>query len=257
MANVLIIGANQGIGYYLIERLLELENTVTVLDVQISAIEILKEKYQKTVLPIVADARNFSSIENGVCCAIEHFGDIDIAIHNACLCTFESERDTGYEVYQNVMDVNYFGALRLIKTVLPHMRKAKKGRVIFTSSGVGVTGFANISPYAASKGAIESLAKCLQIENEEYGISFHLFHPPLTNTKSASGISVPKEFKAEAKKVGYGLANNIWSKRFVICHSASQAAQMKFSYRHPLFIGKMMTKATKRALKIEKNKTPY
>lgn len=253
MANVLIIGANQGIGYYLAEKLLELGNTVTVLDIQIGAIEILKDNYQKTVLPIVADARNLSSIENGVRCAIEHFGDIDIAIHNACLCTFERERDTEYEVYHNVMDVNYFGALRLIKTVLPPMRKAKKGRVIFTSSGVGVTGFSNISPYAASKGAIESLAKCLQIENEEYGISFHLFHPPLTNTKSASGISVPKEFKADAKKVGYGLANNIWSKKFVICHSASQAAQIKFSYRHPLFIGKMMAKATKRALKIEKD----
>ncbi len=253
MANVLIIGANQGIGYYLAEKLLELGNTVTVLDIQIGAIEILKDNYQKTVLPIVADARNLSSIENGVRCAIEHFGDIDIAIHNACLCTFERERDTEYEVYHNVMDVNYFGALRLIKTVLPPMRKAKKGRVIFTSSGVGVTGFSNIYPYAASKGAIESLAKCLQIENEEYGISFHLFHPPLTNTKSASGISVPKEFKADAKKVGYGLANNIWSKKFVICHSASQAAQIKFSYRHPLFIGKMMAKATKRALKIEKD----
>lgn len=253
MAHILIIGANEGIGYYLVERLLELENRVTVLDIQINTIEILKEKYQNTVLPIVADARNLSSIENGVHRAIEYFGDIDIAIHNACLCTFESEHDTGYEVYQNVMDINYFGALRLIKTVLPHMRKAKKGRIIFTSSGVGVTGFANISPYAASKGAIESLAKCLQIENEEYGISFHLFHPPLTNTKSALGISVPKEFKAEAKKVGYGLANRIWSKKFVICHSASQSVQMKFSYRCPLFIGKMMTKATKRALKLEKD----
>ena len=252
MANVLIVGADQGIGYYLVERLLELENTVTVLDIQISAIDILKEKYQDTVLPIIADARNLSSIENGVHSAIEHFGDIDIAIHNACLCTFSNEHDTGYEVYQNVMDVNYFGALRLTKTVLPHMRKAKKGRIIFTSSGVGVTGFLNISPYAASKGAIESLAKCLQIENEEYGISFHLFHPPLTNTKSASGISVPKEFKAEAKKVGYGLANHIWSKKFIICHSASQTAQIKFSYRYPLFIGKMMTQATKRALKTEK-----
>ena len=253
MANILIIGANQGIGYYLVERLLELGNTVTVLDIEINAIEILKEKYQKQVLSIVADARNLPSIENGVYQAIEHFGNIDIAIHNACLCTFESEHDTGYEIYQDVMDVNYFGALRLIKTVLPHMRKAKKGRIIFTSSGVGVTGFSNISPYAASKGAIESLAKCLQIENEEYGISFHLYHPPLTNTKSASGISVPKEFKAEAKKVGYRLANHIWSKKFVICHSASQTVQMKFSYRHPLFIGKMMTKATKRALKLEKH----
>lgn len=48
------------------------------------------------------------------------------------------------------------------------------------------------------------MAKGLQIENEEYGITFHLFHPPLTNTKSASGISVPIEFKAEAKKLDMG-----------------------------------------------------
>ena len=252
MANILIVGADQGIGYYLVERLLESGNKAAVLDIQINAVEILKEKYQEAVLPIIADARNLSSIENGVRRAIEHLGDIDIAIHNACLCTFESEHDTGYEIYQNVMDVNYFGALRLAKTVLPHMRKAQKGRIIFTSSGVGITGFSNISPYASSKGAIESLAKCLQLENAEYGITFHLFHPPLTNTKSASGISVPKEFKAEAKKVGYGLADHIWSKKFVICHSAFQAAQMKFSYRHPLFIGNMMTKAAKNAIEPEK-----
>ena len=57
------------------------------------------------------------------------------------------------------MDVNYFGALRLSKLILPFMREKKEGRIIFTSSGVGVTGFGNISPYASSKGAIESLAK--------------------------------------------------------------------------------------------------
>lgn len=101
MANVLVVGANQGIGYYLVERLLELGNTVTVLDIQIHAIEILKEKYQKTLLPIIADARSLSGIENSVLQAIQKFGDIDIAIHNACLCTFESERDTDYEIYQN------------------------------------------------------------------------------------------------------------------------------------------------------------
>ncbi len=252
MANILIVGANQGIGYYLVERLLALGNTVTVLDIEINGIENLQAKYPKQVLAIVADARDLGSIEHGVQKAIEQFGEIDIAIHNACLCTFDSEPNTEFKVYQDVMDVNYFGALRLAKAVLPRMRKAKKGRMILTSSGVGVTGFANISPYAASKGAIESLAKCLQIENEAYGISFHLFHPPLTNTKSASGIPVPKEIKADARKVGYGLADHIWSKKFVICPSASQAVQMKFSYRHPLFVGRMMTKATKRALKLGK-----
>ena len=178
---------------------------------------------------------------------MKQFGMIDVAIHNACMCTFDSEQDTDYEVYQKVMDINYFGALRLAKTVLPYMREAKKGRVIFTSSGVGVTGFANISPYASTKGAMESLAKCLEIENEAYGISFHLFHPPLTNTASASGLPIPKEFKADPKKVGYGLAERMMSDKFVICHSVSQALQMKFSYRHPLFIGRMMTKMTNRA----------
>lgn len=252
MANIIIVGANQGIGYYLTERLLELAHSVTVLDIQLSGISRLQEKYPDTLLPIIADAQQLESIEKGVKQAVERFGNIDIAVHNACMCTFDSEPDTNYEVYQKVMDINYFGALRLAKTVLPFMRKAKKGRIIFTSSGVGVTGFANISPYASTKGAIESLAKCLEIENEEYGISFHLFHPPLTNTASASGLPIPKEFKADPKKVGYGLAEHIWSKRFVICHSISQALQMKFSYHHPLFIGRMMTKMTKRA---DKNQT--
>ena len=94
MANVLVVGANRGIGYYLAERLLQLGNTVTVLDIQIQEIEKLKEKYQKVLLPIIADARSLSGIENGVLQAVQNFGDIDIAIHNACLCTFESERDT-------------------------------------------------------------------------------------------------------------------------------------------------------------------
>ena len=114
MANILIVGANQGIGYYLVERLLALGNTVTVLDLEIHAVELLKEKYPAQVLPIVADAQDLQSIERGVHQAIDQFGEIDIAIHNACLCTFESEHDTGYDVYQDVMDVNFFGALRLV-----------------------------------------------------------------------------------------------------------------------------------------------
>ena len=243
MANILIVGADQGIGYYLVERLLEVGNSVTVLDRQTEHVEMLKERYPEGLLTVLADACDASGIENGVRRAVEQFGAVDIAVHNACLCTFENERDTGCEVYQKVMDVNYFGALRLTKAVLLFMRKVGRGRIIFTSSGVGVTGFSNISPYAASKGAIESLAKCLKIENEGYGISFHLFHPPLTDTKAASGISVPKEFKADARKVGYGLADHIWSKKFVICHCAGQAAQMMLTYHFPLSIGKMMTRA--------------
>ena len=178
---ILIVGANRGIGYYMVKRLLELGNFISVLDIEMDNLKELRENYPDKFISIIADAAKDEDIKNGVFETIKQFGKIDIAIHNACLCTFESESNSNYELYSKVMNINFFGALRLSKAVLPGMRKQGFGRIIFSCSGVGVTGFGNISPYASSKGAIESLAKCLEIENQRYGISFHLFHPPLTD----------------------------------------------------------------------------
>lgn len=246
MSNILIVGANQGIGYHMVSRLLEKGNNVAVLDICTDNISKLTNVYPETLLICNADATNENSLSDGINSVMDTFGKIDIAIHNACFCTFEAEQNTDYETYRKVMDVNYYGALRLSKLILPFMRKEKAGRIIFTSSGVGVTGFGNISPYASSKGAIESLAKCLEIENQEYGVTFHIMHPPLTDTASASGLPVPKAFMADAEKVGRGLADNIHSKKFVICHSINQALQMKLCYSHPVYMGKMMWKMTQR-----------
>ena len=56
MANILIVGADQGIGYYLVERLLEVGNSVTVLDRQTEHVEMLKERYPEGLLTVLADA---------------------------------------------------------------------------------------------------------------------------------------------------------------------------------------------------------
>ena len=153
---------------------------------------------------------------------------------------------TAEETYRDVMDVNYFGALHLSRAVLPYMKSQKKGKVVFTSSGVGVTGFADISPYASSKGAIEALAKCLAIEHRDYGITFHIFHPPLTRTKSAEPLPVPKEFKADPEKVGTGLAKHIEKRSFIICHSFGQKMQTAVCYLFSVGMGKLMSKMTAR-----------
>ena len=58
-------------------------------------------------------------------------------------------------------------------------------------------------------GALEALAKCLRIEYAKDNITFHIMHPPLTRTESASPLPVPDEFKALPEKVGYGLAEVI------------------------------------------------
>lgn len=239
--NILISGANQGIGYYMVEELLKNKNNVTVLDVEIDNISSLKGN----ILALTCDVSSPAEVENGVRESVEIFGTIDIAIHNACLCTFESLEQTEDSTYRKVFDVNYFGALNLSRAVLPFMKEQQRGKVIFTSSGVGVMGFVDISPYASTKGAIESLAKCLKIEYADDGISFHIFHPPLTNTKSAEPLPIPKEFKADAKKVGIGLAKRIDKKSFIICHSLGQKVQTMSCYLFPIKMGKLMSKMTK------------
>lgn len=244
--HIIITGGNQGIGFYLTEHLLELGNHVTVLDVEITELLKLKEKYPAQLLPVICDVRNKDGIQEAVRMSVTNYGDIDIAIHNACLCTFGPMKDTDCTVYEEVFHVNYFGALRLAKAVVPYMEKAGKGKVIFTSSGVGIMGFPDISPYASSKGAIESLAKCLNLEYMDKGIRFQLIHPPLTRTRSAAPLPVPRDFMADPKAVGYGLANRVNKESFYICHSVGQQLQTALCYLFPVKMGRSMSALLKR-----------
>ena len=241
--NIIITGANQGIGYYMAEKLLAEGNKVSVLDIETDNLATLKTKYDSLIFYQV-DLRNYDEVKRAVDETVAVFDTIDIAVHNACKCTFESEKETDFDTYNDVFDVNYFGALRLVKSVIPYMTAQQKGRVIFTSSGVGVTGFMNISPYSSTKGALEALAKCLRIEYAKDNITFHIMHPPLTRTESSSPLPVPEEFKALPDKVGYGLAKHINSKRFIICHSLNQKMQTFGCYLFPTKMGDLLSKLT-------------
>lgn len=244
MSNIVITGANQGIGYFFVEQLLKEGNRVAVFDLDTYNLEKLKLLYENNLIYFKVDVCNQDNLQNAVEKVISQFNIINIAIHNACNCTFDAEINTDFDTYREVFETNYFGALRLVKNVLPYMMEQNNGKIIFTSSGVGVTGFMRISPYASSKGAIESLAKCLKIEYTKNNISFHIFHPPLTKTKSAKSLPIPKEFMASPQKVGQGLAKHINSKRFIICHNFAQKIQILLCYLFPIKMGNLLSKMT-------------
>ncbi|MDD7793164.1 SDR family oxidoreductase [Clostridium sp. 'White wine YQ'] len=247
MGTVIITGGNDGIGYYMVERFLSDGKNVAVLDIELNKITELMKQYPDSLVGFQCDIRDVVKLKSCLNEVVKKFKTIDYAIHNACMCIFKSLEELSYEEYNEVFQVNFYGAINLTKEVLPYMKKQKNGKIFFTSSGVGVTGFTNISSYASSKGAIESFAKCMNIEYESSGISFHILHPPLTRTKSSEPLPVPKEFKADACKVGNGLAKNIDKNKFIICHSFSQALQTKVAYLFPLYVGRMMAKMTSRA----------
>lgn len=247
MNTLLITGGNDGIGYFMVKQWLENGNCAAVLDLNCDNIDKLKETYPKTLLSFKCDVRDIESVKMVVNQTNAQFGSIHYAVHNACLCLFKSFEEHIIEDYERVMDVNFHGAINLTKAVLPIMQIQRQGKICFTSSGVGVTGYINISSYACSKGAIESLAKCLNIEYEESGVTFHIMHPPLTNTKSSSPLPIPKEFKASPEKVGKGFIRNIDSKKFIITSSFSDTVSVKLSYLFSLSMGRFLVKMTKKA----------
>ena len=245
LKNFVITGGAQGIGFYLARGLLQSGCRVAVLDLDLSPLERQGEAFPG-LLALQCDVRDPEQTASCVERAAAEFGGLDCAVHNACLCTFSPFNATGETAFRQVLDTNYFGALHLARAALPHLRKSR-GRLVFTSSGVGVTGFPGIAPYASSKGAIEALAKCLRLEYAPDGVSVHLIHPPLTRTASAAPLPVPAEFMTPPETVGAGLARRIGKKSFLLCHSAGQQLLMRVNYLFPLRMGAMMDRAIARA----------
>ncbi len=160
MKNIVITGAANGIGYYLVKQLLSESYNVTVLDLETDNLSSLCEEYD-SLLSMACDVRDLKQVDDCVRESVKKYGSIDCAIHNACLCTFESMEQTKEETYRDVMEVNYFGALHLSQAVLPYMKSQKKGKVIFTSSGVGVTGFLILVPMPQVKVQLKHLLSVL------------------------------------------------------------------------------------------------
>jgi NAD(P)-dependent dehydrogenase (short-subunit alcohol dehydrogenase family) len=247
MKTLFLTGGNEGIGYFMVKHWIQQGNSAAVLDLNCDNIEKLKQSYPDSVISFRGDVGVTEVVKKAVQETFDRFGGIQFAVHNACLCLFKSFKEHNPEDFKKVMHVNLDGAIHMTQAVLPVMTYQGKGKVFFTSSAVGVTGFVNISAYACSKGALESLAKCLNIEYMGSGITFHLLHPPLTHTKSSDPLPVPAKFKASPEKVGKGLIRHIDSKKFIITPSSGVSASLKLSYLFPLPMGRMLVKMTKKA----------
>jgi NAD(P)-dependent dehydrogenase (short-subunit alcohol dehydrogenase family) len=240
MKKILITGGNQGIGFYMIMRYLEDGCKVAVIDLKLDNLSTLKEKYGDRLLAFECDVCNQKAVGECVDKTVSAFGGIDYAIHNACKYLYVDFYDTTDDDYGDVFNVNYFGAIYLSRAVLPIMKRQSGGKVFYTSSAVGVAGFNYCNAYASSKGALESLAKCMNIEHENTGITFHIIHPPFTTTSTASELPFPKELRSDPQKVGYGIAKNTYKKKFIICYSLKHSINIKLTYLFPVSLGKLV-----------------
>jgi short-subunit dehydrogenase len=93
------------------------------------------------------------------------------------------------------MEVNFFGVLALTRLLLPAFRKQRRGRIVVVSSEAAFAGHPTISPYTASKWAVEGWAEAVAYEVEPFNIQITLIEPGAvrTNIWESSPRIIPKE----------------------------------------------------------------
>lgn len=120
--------------------------------------------------------------------------DVDILINNAGVGGSGSVENAGIEFAKILMETNYFGALRMIKKVIPSMRIKKSGAIINVSSQAGRRPFALMSHYCATKYALNGLSESMAHELARFNIRVTLIEPGTVITPIfGKGNSIPED----------------------------------------------------------------
>lgn len=174
--SILISGCSTGIGLgtalYLKGKGLDVICSARTHD----AINMLKDKGFKAVF---LDVNSSSSIAEGVkeALSLADENGIEVLVNNAGYGQAGAIEDLSREAIRAQFETNVFGLLELTNTILPHMRKQNKGKIINVSSILGLVSLPFRGAYNASKHALEALSDTLRLELSKTPIKVVLIEP--------------------------------------------------------------------------------
>jgi short-subunit dehydrogenase len=178
---VLITGGSSGIGKAVGEFLTQ--KGFIVYGTSRNA-NMIKEHPFKLVSLDVNDTETISTAVNEV---ISKEGRLDILINNAGMGITGPIEETPTNEMRNVFNTNFFGAIDVMKAVLPQMRVQKSGLIINVTSIAGYMGLPFRGIYSATKGALEIATEAIRMEVKTFGIKVTNIAPGDFATNIASG----------------------------------------------------------------------
>lgn len=168
--NWIVTGCSSGIGRALAEYLLDIGENVAVTARNPDTVADLVAAFPDRALAIALDVTDAGSVKAAVVTAQAHFGHLDVLVNNAGY-GYVAPIEEGDEVEVKAMfETNFFGALRMMKAVLPGMRDRRAGVIIQVSSLAGRIANPATGYYSSSKFALEAASEALAREVEPLGI---------------------------------------------------------------------------------------
>jgi NAD(P)-dependent dehydrogenase (short-subunit alcohol dehydrogenase family) len=201
--SAIVTGGSKGLGAAMAEGLASAGANLLLISRNQEEVEAVANQiatdYDCRAIGIQADVTKPDEVEAMVEKAVSEFGGIDILINNAGVNIRGPIDELSYEDFLKVQDVNVNGVWLCTKAVVPHMKKAGKGRIIILASTLGLVGLANRTPYATSKGATVQMTRALGLEMAPFGITCNAICPgpfltpmnePIADTEEAKKFIV-------------------------------------------------------------------
>lgn len=198
---VLVTGGSSGIGLATAHRLAEAGATTLICGRDLARLEAARAQVQGRGFDLAiyqADLADMDDCARLLQVLLADHGRVDILVNNAGRSirrTVEESYDRFHD-FQRMMQLNYFGALRITLGLLPAMVAQRAGQVINISSIGVLTSVPRFSGYVASKAALEAWSYCAAAEFSDLGIAFTTINMPLVRTPMIAPSKVYRDAPA-------------------------------------------------------------
>jgi len=191
MSSILITGTSKGIGFETALAFARAGHKVYATMRNPSQSPQLAQVVAREKLPITIstmDVDSDSSVSQRIVQIQKDHGPIDVLVNNAGVEKAGSIEEIPLADFRAVMETNYFGAIRCIQAVVPHMRERRSGCIVNVTSVAGRIASAPLAPYTASKFALEALSEALAGEMKTFNVRVAIVEPGIIDTAMARRI---------------------------------------------------------------------
>lgn len=190
----LITGSSTGFGRSLTEAVLKKGDSVIATARKPEQLDDLVTNYPDQAKAVRLDVTNPQEIRDAIAATIDAFGRIDVLVNNAGYGTVGAIEEVSDQAIRRQFDTNVFGALNMMRTVLPIMRQQRSGHILNISSVGGFVSFGATGIYCATKFALEALSEALAKEVATLGIKVTIIEPGAFRTDfNGRSLSAPEQ----------------------------------------------------------------
>ena len=196
---ILITGASSGIGLETALAVGEAGGEVLLVSRTREKLDEVREEVERrggTAHVHACDLSDLDDIDRMAAEVLDEHGGVDVLINNAGRSIRRSVARSydRFHDFERTMQLNYFGALKLILAFLPGMRERRSGHIINVSS-IGVqTNTPRFSAYVASKSALDAFSRCVAPEVVGEGVTFTTVYMPLVRTPMIAPTDIYNAF---------------------------------------------------------------